>query len=253
MPNLNKQFGEIDQVEGRNPVIEALRGRRKVLEIYIASGLERSEQIDEIIRLAGLANVAVKEAPRTRIDSMARTSAPQGVIAFVSLFEFDGITDLLFRLENVDLPLVLALDNIQDPQNFGALLRVADAAGADAVVIPGRRSASVTATVASASAGAVEHVRVARVASLPAALERFKSAGLWVVGAHSGSGVPYYEFDMKTPLVLVLGSEGKGLGRLVRERCDELVSLPMRGRVSSLNVATAGAVLLYEAIRQRTK
>ena len=140
----------------------------------------------------------------------------------------------------------------EDPQNLGSLLRVADAAGVDHVIIPKRRSANVTATVAKASAGAVEHVRIVRVSNVASALARLKNDGFWVVGAESEGGVPYYELDLAVPLVIVLGGEGGGLGRLVKERCDLMARLPMRGAVTSLNVANAGAVLLYEALRQRS-
>jgi 23S rRNA (guanosine2251-2'-O)-methyltransferase len=232
-------------------VLEALRGPREVYEIYIAAGTEPSKQVDEITSLAGRAGVSVKEVPRARIETLARTGAPQGVVARVEPFHYSDFGNLLARLGSIALPLVLALDGVEDPQNFGALLRVADAAGVDAVLVPGKRSVAVTTAVAKASAGAAEHVDVVRSPGLPSALERLKEAGLWVVGAEAEGAVPYHDVDMNVPLALVLGGEGKGLGRLVKERCDVLVSLPMRGKVGSLNVATAGAVLLYEALRQR--
>jgi 23S rRNA (guanosine2251-2'-O)-methyltransferase len=251
VPGRKKHSGTPDQVEGRNPVLEALRGPREVFEIYLASAADRSDEIHEILRLAVIEGVPVKDATRQRIDAMAKTSAPQGVIAKVSPYEYLDLAELLQKVSAAESPLVLALDGVEDPQNLGALLRVADTAGVDAVVIPGRASAGVTPTVAKASAGAVEHVTLAQVSSLPAALERLKSEGLQIAGAEAEGAVPYYELDMTVPLAVVLGGEGKGLGRLVREMCDVMVSLPMRGHVSSLNVATTGAVLLFEALRQR--
>ena len=246
-----KTQGTSDQVEGRNPVLEALRGPREVHEIYLADAADRSDEICEIIQLAAATGVPVKDASRQRIDSMARTSAPQGVIAKVAPYRYLDLGEMLELVASTDDALLLALDGVEDPQNLGALLRVADAAGVNAVVITGRHSAGITPAVTKASAGAVEHVTVAQVSSLPAALERLKSAGLWIAGAESEGGMPYYEMDMTVPMVLVLGGEGKGLGRLTKERCDRLLSLPMSGGVSSLNVATAGAAILFEAVRQR--
>jgi len=243
-----------DHVEGLNPVLEALRGPREVYEVYVASqSLEPSAQVRKVVDEAKRWGVPVKPVPRTRIESMSKTSAPQGVIAAVEPYQYLDLPELLRSLKDVEAPLLLALDGVQDPHNLGALLRVADAAGADAVIMPGRRSAGMSAVVAKASAGAVEHVAMARVSSLAAAIDRLKKAGLWVLGADAASGIAYQEVDMKVPLVIVLGGEGRGLSRLARERCDMLVSLPMQGSVSSLNVSTAGAVLLYKALRQRTQ
>jgi len=242
---------DTDQVEGRNPVLEVLRGPREVYEIYLAKVAERTPEIEEIVSLARAEGVPVKDASRDRIDGMSRTSAPQGIIAKVETYTFLDLAELLDLVSSAPLPLVVVLDRIEDPQNLGALLRVAETAGVDAVVVPGKRAAGITPAVAKASAGAVEHIKVARVSSLPAAIERLKTAGLWVAGAEAGEGSPYFELDMTVPLAIVLGSEGQGLSRLVKEKCDSLVSLPVKGRVGSLNVSTAGAVLIYEAVRQR--
>jgi len=238
-----------DRVEGRNPVLEALRGPRKVHTVYIASGTERKGHIAEIISRCDRERIPVREVSRERLAEMAETVAPQGVIADVSPFRYVSV-DEIPRSGAGRVQLVFALDGVEDPRNLGSLLRVADATGADGVIITKRRSAHITASVAKASAGAVEHVKVAQVANIPSTIEKFKEKGLWVVGADS-SGVDYYELDLTGPLLLVLGGEGKGLGRLVAGRCDFLARLPMLGKVSSLNVATAGAVLAYEALRQR--
>jgi 23S rRNA (guanosine2251-2'-O)-methyltransferase len=245
------QTGTADQVEGRNPVLEALLGPREVYEIYLAKVADRSHEIAQIIALAGREGVPVKDASRDRIDAMARTSAPQGVIARVEPYAYLDLGEMLQRVGSAPDPLILALDGVEDPQNLGAILRVAETAGVDTVVIPHKHSVGVTPVVAKASAGAVEHVAMAQVSSMPAALERLKEAGVFVVGSDAEGGSPYYELDMTVPVAIVLGSEGKGLGHLVRERCDAIASLPMRGRVASLNVATTGSVLLFEALRQR--
>jgi 23S rRNA (guanosine2251-2'-O)-methyltransferase len=242
-----------DHVEGLNPVLEALRGPREVYEVYVASqSLEPSAQVRKVIDEAKRWGVPVKPVPRPRIDSMAKTSAPQGVIAAVEPYQYLDLAELLRSLKEIEAPLLLALDGVEDPHNLGSLLRVADAAGTDAVIMPGRRAAGMSAVVAKASAGAVEHVAIARVSSLAAAIDRLKAAGMWILGADASGGIAYQDVDMKVPLVIVLGGEGRGLSRLARERCDMLASLPMLGSVTSLNVSTAGAVLLYEAVRQRT-
>ncbi len=242
--------GESERVEGRNPVLEALRGPRIVQTVYLAQGVEHKGSIAEILSMCQSSGVDVREMERDRLVEMAETSAPQGIIAEVSPFVYASLDEILGK-DTGRAPLVFALDGVEDPRNFGSLLRIADASGADGVVVARRRSAHVTATVAKASAGAVEHVRIAQVANIAATIERLKEQGFWVVGADSERGQPYYEIDMTGPTMFVLGGEGKGLGRLVGEKCDFIARLPMLGSVSSLNVATAGAVLAYEAIRQR--
>lgn len=252
MAGRSDQAASADQVEGRNPVIEVLRGPREVYEIYLAKVADRSHEVEEIISLAASAGVPVKDASKNRIDAMARTRAPQGVIAKVEPFRFLDLGETLERVAGSPDPLVLALDGIEDPQNLGAVIRVAETSGVDVILMPRKRSVGVTAVVAKASAGAIEHVAIAHVSSLPAALERLKAQGLFIAGADADGDTLYTEADMTGPLAIVLGSEGRGLARLVREKCDAIVSLPMAGRVTSLNVATTGAVLLFEAVRQRT-
>ncbi len=230
-------------------MLEALKGPRKVYVVYVADGLTGGV-IGSVRKLAGEKGVPVKVIPRDDLDRMASTEAAQGVLARVAPYRYFELEDVLAAAKGRK-PLLLALDGVEDPQNLGSLLRVADATGVDGVVVTRRRTAPVGPSVAKASAGAVEHVRLARVSNMAGALEKLKNEGLWVTGADCGSLDPYNTVDMTLPLVVVLGGEGKGLSRLVRERCDFLVSVPMRGRVTSLNVATAGAVLLYEAVRQR--
>ncbi|MFH1149265.1 MAG: 23S rRNA (guanosine(2251)-2'-O)-methyltransferase RlmB [Actinomycetota bacterium] len=239
----------LEQVEGRNPVLEALEGPRKVQQVFIADGAGGAA-VAAVKELAARKEVPVKIIPRGDLESMASTDVPQGVIAQVAPYRCFELEDVLERTKE-RIPLLLALDGVEDPQNLGSLLRVADSAGADGVVVTRRRTPPLGAAVARASAGALEHVRLVQVNSIATTCERLKEEGLWVVGADGDAPDDYTAIDMTMPLVIVLGGEGKGLSRLVRERCDFLVKIPMLGRVSSLNVATAGAVLLYEAVRQR--
>lgn len=231
-----------ETIHGVRPVVEALRSsRREVYEVLYSS------ENKEVLRLASERGVAVKEAARDRIGEMARGSVHQGVVARVGAYPYSGLDEILAASS----PLIVVLDGITDPQNLGAVLRVVDGAGASGVVIPKDRAAGVTPAAVKASAGASEHVRIARVTNLRRAVEQMKEAGVWVFAAAGGGGVVYSELDLSGAVGLVLGSEGKGVRRLVREGCDGEISIPMLGAVSSLNVSVAAAVLLYEAGRQR--
>ena len=228
-------------IYGIRPVVEALRSqRREVYEVLDASGN------DEVYSEAHKRGVALKETPRDRVDDLARGGLHQGVVARVSPYPYSGLDETLA----VERPLVLVLDSVTDPRNLGAVLRVADGAGASGVVIPKDKAVGVTAAAVKASAGASEHVRVARETNLRRAVDRMKKAGLWVYAAEAGGG-NYAEVDLEGSVGLVLGSEGRGVRRLVREGCDGEISIPMLGSVESLNVSVATAVLLYEARRQR--
>jgi 23S rRNA (guanosine2251-2'-O)-methyltransferase len=228
-------------IYGSRPVVEALKsGRRKVFEIFDAVGDE------EVAKAAGQRGVEVKRISRRRIDELARGGVHQGVFARVEPYPYSGLGEVLASPE----PLVVVLDGVTDPRNLGAVLRAADGAGASGVVVPKDRAACVTAAAVKASAGASEHVRVARETNLRRAIETMKEAGLWVYAAEAG-GTPYTELDLAGPAGLVFGSEGRGLRRLVREACDGTVSIPLLGSVGSLNISVAAAVLLYEARRQR--
>ena len=242
-----------DLIEGRNAVIEALRAGRGIDKIYLAKG-ETDKTLGHIAAKARDAGVVVVQTDRRKLDAMSATHAHQGVIAVAAVREYATLADLLsVARERGEAPFLLACDEISDPRNFGALLRTAECVGAHGVVIPKRRSAGLTGVVDKTSAGAAEHVAVARVPNLPAALRELKEAGLWVYGA--GAGLPgaksLGETDFTGPVCLVIGSEGDGMGRLVTEQCDFLVKIPMRGRLDSLNAATAAGVLMYEVLRQR--
>ena len=228
-------------IYGVRPVIEALRsGRRKVFEVLDAPG-------NEVVSEAASASAApVKRVPRTRIEELVRGATHQGVAARVGPYPYVELDDILATPE----PLILVLDGVTDPRNLGAVLRTADGAGASGVVIPKDRAVGVTAAVVKASAGASEHVLVAKETNLRPAIDRKKEPGVWVFAAQVG-GTLYTKLDLTGPVALVLGSEGRGVRRLVREGCDGALSIPMLGAVESLNVSVAAAVLLYEARRQR--
>ena len=228
-------------IYGSRPVVEALEsGRRKVFEIFDAVGDQ------EVAKAASTRGVEPKRVSRERVDELAGGGIHQGVVARVESYPYSGLDEILASPE----PLILVLDGVTDPRNLGAVLRAADGAGASGVVVPKDRAAGVTAAAVKASAGASEHVRLARETNLRRAIERMKEAGLWVYAAEVG-GTPYTQLDLAGPVALVFGSEGRGVRRLVREACDGAVSIPMFGNVGSLNVSVAAAVLLYEVRRRR--
>ena len=228
-------------IYGIRPVLEALHSsKREVFEVLDAA------QSVEVAKAANAAGVPVKKVPRPRIEELAREAAHQGIVARVGPYPYSDLLEILAAPD----PLVLLLDGVTDPRNLGAVLRAADGAGASGVVIPKDRAVGVTASAVKASAGASEHVSVARKTNLRRAIDRMKKAGVWVYAVEVG-GTICTELDLSGSVALVLGSEGRGVRRLVREGCDGAVSIPMLGAVESLNVAVAAAVLLYEARRQR--
>lgn len=242
-----------EMIEGRNAVLEALRAGRALDKVYIARG-ETDKALAHIAGLARERGVSVSDCDRRKLDAMSVTKAHQGVIAVCAVREYASLDDILALAESRgEAPFVVVCDEISDPHNLGAIIRSAECVGAHGVVIPKRRSAGLTAVVGKTSAGAAEHLPVARVANISAALQELKDRGLWVYGAAAEGSSPMWETDLTGPLALVIGSEGEGLGRLVRERCDFLVSIPLCGKVSSLNASTAAAVLMYEVLRQKTK
>ena len=240
-----------EMIEGRNAVLEALRAGRALDKVYIARG-ETDKALAHIAGLARERGVSVSDCDRRKLDAMSVTKAHQGVIAVCAVREYASLDDILALAESRgEAPFVVVCDEISDPHNLGAIIRSAECVGAHGVVIPKRRSAGLTAVVGKTSAGAAEHLPVARVANISAALQELKDRGLWVYGAAAEGSSPMWETDLTGPLALVIGSEGEGLGRLVRERCDFLVSIPLRGKVGSLNASTAAAVLMYEVLRQK--
>ena len=240
-----------EMIEGRNAVLEALRAGRALDKVYIARG-ETDKALAHIAGLARERGVSVSDCDRIKLDAMSVTKAHQGVIAVCAVREYASLDDILALAESRgEEPFVVVCDEISDPHNLGAIIRSAECVGAHGVVIPKRRSAGLTAVVGKTSAGAAEHLPVARVANISAALQEPKDRGPWVHGAAAEGSSPMWETDLTGPLALVIGSEGEGLGRLVRERCDFLVSIPLRGKVGSLNASTAAAVLMYEVLRQK--
>lgn len=241
----------IEQVYGRNPVLEALRAGRPLNKILVGRG-ERRGSIHQILALAREAHVPVIEVDPRELAELTGGANHQGVLAQASPQQYVELEDIIaVARERGEDPLVVVLDGIEDPQNLGSLIRTAEAAGAHGVVIPKRRAAGLTETVARVSAGAIEYLPVARVGNISQALTDLKDAGCWVVGADMSGDKTCYEQDLRGPVAIVVGGEGKGVSRLVRERCDFLVRLPMRGHVGSLNAAVAGALLIYEVLRQR--
>ena len=238
-------------IEGRNAVIEALRAGTAIDKIYLQKG-ETDKTLGHIAAKARAAGTVVVEADRRKLDAMSRTHAHQGVIALAAVRAYASVEEILrSAADRGGPPLIVVCDELSDPHNLGAVIRTAECAGAHGVVIPKRRSAGLTAVVAKTSAGAVAHVPVARVPNLPALLEGLKKQGLWVFGTAADGATRLYDADLKGPAAIVIGSEGEGMGRLVREHCDVLVSIPMRGKLNSLNASAAAAILLYEAVRQR--
>ena len=238
-------------IEGRNAVIEALRAGTPIDKIYIARG-ETDATLGHIASTARNKGVVVVEADRRKLDGMSRTKSHQGVIAVAAVREYASVDDILNAArEKGEPPLIVVCDELSDPHNLGAVIRTAECARAHGVIIPKRRSAGLTAIVAKTSAGAVSYLPVARVPNLTAALKELKEQGLWVFGTAADGGTSLYQAGLRGPAAIVIGSEGDGMGRLVREQCDFLVSIPMKGRLNSLNASAAAAVVLYEAVRQR--
>jgi 23S rRNA (guanosine2251-2'-O)-methyltransferase len=239
-------------IYGISPVEEALKSRRRViLKLLLADGA-RAARIEAIESLARKAGVRLERREKRHLDQLTKNATHQGVVALISqdpLNQYVDAEDILASLSNP--PLVVLLDGVEDPHNLGAILRTCECAGVDGVFLPEHRSAPINETVAKTSAGAVEYVKVARVTNLVPLIEELKSQGFWVVGVEAGASTVYTGFDLTVPLALVLGSEGKGLRRLVRERVDVIVSIEMKGKVNSLNVSVAAGIVIFEALRQR--
>ncbi len=242
-----------DIVEGRNAVIEALRAGRALDKIYLAKG-ETDKTLGHIASRARDAGIVVVEADRRKLDAMSATKAHQGVVAVAAVRAYCSVEDILaVAEERGEPPFVILCDEISDPHNLGAILRSAECAGAHGVIIPKRRSAGLTGIVGKTSAGAVEHIPVARVSNLPSVIRDLKARGLWIYGTAAAAPASLWETDLTGPCCIVVGSEGEGMGRLVTEQCDYLVSIPMRGKLDSLNASAAAAVLMYEVVRQRSR
>ncbi|MFP7446867.1 23S rRNA (guanosine(2251)-2'-O)-methyltransferase RlmB [Bacillus infantis] len=239
-----------DFIIGKNPVLEALRAERDINKIFIAEG-SQGGQMQQVIGLAKTNGVLVQFVPKKKLDQMAE-GIHQGVVAAVAAYEYAEVDDLFVAAEKKnEAPFFLLLDEIEDPHNLGSIMRTADAVGAHGIIIPKRRAVGLTATVAKASTGAIEHIPVARVTNLARTIDELKEKGVWIAGTDAKGSEDYRRFDGTMPLGLVIGSEGKGMGRLIRDKCDFLIHLPMAGHVTSLNASVAAALLMYEVYRKR--
>ncbi|MEH7010809.1 23S rRNA (guanosine(2251)-2'-O)-methyltransferase RlmB [Neobacillus niacini] len=239
-----------DYIIGKNPVMEALRSERDINKILIAESSQRG-QMQQLIQLAKEANVIVQFVPKKKIDQISDENH-QGVLAYVAAYQYAEMDDLFAAADKKnETPFFLLLDEIEDPHNLGSIMRTADAVGAHGIIIPKRRAVGLTATVAKASTGAIEHIPVVRVTNMARTIDELKERGIWIAGTDASGKQDYRQFDGTLPLGLVIGSEGKGMGRLVREKCDFLINLPMAGKVTSLNASVAAALLMYEVYRRR--
>ncbi|UNC93342.1 23S rRNA (guanosine(2251)-2'-O)-methyltransferase RlmB [Candidatus Contubernalis alkaliaceticus] len=244
-------MNNLDLIVGRQPVLELLRAGGVLKKVLLASGITGTV-ISEIEKLAHSQGFNVERKDRKHLDSLAPDLNHQGVIALGYEFRYTALESILSRLEKTEeKPFLVLLDQIQDPQNLGAIIRTAEAVGAHGVVIPSRRSAQVTSAVFKASAGAASYIPIALEKNLNSLVEQLKKKGFWIFGTDASGSKIYHRVDYRIPLALVLGSEGKGISRLLKEKCDYLVNIPMRGKINSLNASAAGAVLMYEVLRQR--
>lgn len=239
------------QLEGRNALTEALRSGRTIDKVFIASG-ETDKGLQRLAAQAKEAGAVIVPVDRRKLDAMSVTRAHQGVIALAAAKEYVTIDEILQEAaDRGEAPLLVICDELSDPHNLGAILRSAECAGAHGVIIPKRRSVGLTAVVAKASAGAMEYMKVARVTNINAAMDELKQKGVWIFGTAAEGSIPMYKADLTGPTAIVIGSEGDGMSRLVRQNCDVTVHIPMKGQISSLNASAAASILLYEAVRQR--
>lgn len=242
-----------DQIEGRNSVLELLESGKDVNKIFVTRG-EKHGSINKILGIAKERKIIVVEKDKKQMDEMAQEENYQGVIAIVPPFEYVEISDILeVAKERNEDPFVIVLDGIEDPHNLGSIIRTAETAGVHGVIIPKRRAVSVNSTVNKASAGAVEHMKIARVTNISDAIEELKKAGLWVCGTAVDTNKYYYNQDLTGALAIVIGNEGKGIGEKVKKNCDFLVKIPMKGKVQSLNASVSTGIVVYEAVKQRIR
>lgn len=240
---------DFQHVVGRNPVLEILKTDKEIEKLYILKG-ELQGSINKIIGIAKDRNIVIQQVDKNKLDSLSEGNAHQGVVALVTSYTYVDIDDILNKAkEKEEPPFVVILDGLEDPHNLGSIIRTAECAGVHGIIIPKRRSAAVNQTVYKSSAGAVEHMLVAKVNNIVNAIEELKEKGLWIYGADM-TGADYYKTSLNGGVALVIGNEGKGISRLVKEKCDVLVKIPMLGKVSSLNASNAASILMYEVVRQ---
>ena len=240
-----------DQIEGRNSVLELLESERDINKILIAKG-ERHGSINKIITIAKQRKIVIAEVERQKLNAISETNNHQGVIAIVPPFNYVEVEDILNEAKaKKEDAFILILDGIEDPHNLGSIIRTAETAGVHGVIIPKRRAASVNATVSKSSAGAVEHVKIARVNNINETIKYLKEEGLWICGTDGDAKDYYYNQNLKGPMAIVIGSEGFGMSRLVKENCDFLIKIPMKGKITSLNASVSAGIVIYEALKQR--
>ena len=248
---IREESGQTDRLEGKNPVLEAYRAGRCVDKLFVQENFHDSG-IQSILREARKTDTIVRFVTKERLDAMSQTGHHQGVIAQVAAFRYSEVEDILKKAEEKgEAPFIILLDGIEDPHNLGAIIRTACLAGAHGVIIPKNRASGLTAVAARASAGAINYVPVARCTNLGTEIDRLKEKGLWFVCADM-DGKRMYDLDLKGPMGLVIGSEGEGVSRLIKEKCDFVASIPMKGEIDSLNASVAAGVLMYEIVRQRS-
>ena len=240
-----------DQIEGRNAVLELLESGKDINKIFIAKG-EKHGSINKIIGIARDRKIVMIEKDKKQMDEMAQTENYQGVIAIVPPFEYCEVEDILkLAKERNEEPLVILLDGIEDPHNLGSIIRTAETAGVHGIIIPKRRAASVNSTVNKVSAGAAQYMKIARVTNLTDTIRDLKEAGLWIIGTDMEATTTYYDQDLTGPICIVIGSEGFGMSRLVKENTDILIKIPMKGKITSLNASVSAGIVMYEAVKQK--
>ena len=249
--DLEESHGYEDQVEGRNSVIELLESGKSINKIFIANG-EKHGSINKIIALAKERKILICEIDRAKINQMSQTDNNQGVIAIVPPFNYCEVDDIInYAKEKGEKPFIILLDGIEDPHNLGSIIRTAETAGVHGIVIPKRRAASVNSTVNKVSAGATQHMKIARVNNITETIRYLKENDIWICGTDINTKTYYYGQDFTIPIGIVIGSEGFGMSRLVRENCDFLVKIPMKGNITSLNASVSAGIIMYEVVKQR--
>ena len=242
-----------DQIEGRNSVLELLESGKDINKLFVTKG-EKHGSINKILAIAKERKIIIVEKDKKQMDEMAQEENYQGVIAIVPPYEYVEIEDILeYAKQKQEDPFILILDGIEDPGNLGSIIRTAETAGVHGIIIPKRRAASVNSTVNKVSAGAVEYMNIARVTNISDAIEKLKQNGLWICGTSIDANKYYYNQDLTGPLAIVIGNEGKGIGEKVKNNCDFLVKIPMKGKIGSLNAGVSTGIIVYEAVKQRIR
>ncbi len=249
--NIEEQKQYVDQIEGRNAVMELLESGRDINKIFISSG-EKNGSINKIIAMAKQKKIIITEVSKGKLEQMANTDNHQGIIAIVPPYQYCEVEDILNNAKNrKEPPFIIILDGIEDPHNLGAIIRTAETAGVHGIIIPKRRAASVNSTVAKVAAGAVEHMSIARVNNINECIRYLKENDIWVCGTDMETDKYYYNQDLTGSLAIVIGSEGFGMSKLVKQNCDFLVKIPMKGKITSLNASVSAGIVMYESVRQR--